>query len=72
MMRESGAQHIQTHLRFGIPETTIIDLAEELGAGLIVMGSRGLGGVRRALLGSISDSVVRHAHCPVMVVRQEE
>jgi nucleotide-binding universal stress UspA family protein len=57
---------------FGIPDTAIIDLAEELGAGLIVMGSRGLGGVMRALMGSISDSVVRHAHCPVMVVRQEE
>jgi nucleotide-binding universal stress UspA family protein len=72
MIRESGAQDIQAHLKFGIPDTTIIDLAEELGAGLIVMGSRGLGGVRRALLGSISDSVVRHAHCPVVVVRQEE
>ena len=72
MIRESGAQEIQAHLEFGIPDTAIIDLAEELGAGLIVMGSRGLGGVRRALLGSISDSVVRHAHCPVMVVRQEE
>jgi nucleotide-binding universal stress UspA family protein len=72
MIRESGAKDIQAHLEFGRPDTAIIDLAEELGAGLIVMGSRGLGGVRRALLGSISDSVVRHAHCPVMVVRQEE
>jgi nucleotide-binding universal stress UspA family protein len=72
MIRESGAQDIQAHLEFGIPDTAIIDLAEELRAGLIVMGSRGLGGVRRALLGSISDSVVRHAPCPVLVVRQEE
>jgi nucleotide-binding universal stress UspA family protein len=72
MIRESGAQDIQAHLEFGMPDTAIIEMAEELGAGLIVMGSRGLGGVRRALLGSISDSVVRHAHCPVMVVRQEE
>jgi nucleotide-binding universal stress UspA family protein len=31
-----------------------------------------LGGVRRALVGSVSDSVVRHAHCPVMVVRPEK
>jgi nucleotide-binding universal stress UspA family protein len=36
-----------------------------------VMGSRGLGGIRRALMGSVSDSVVRHAHCPVLVVREE-
>jgi nucleotide-binding universal stress UspA family protein len=47
-------------------------LAEELGVGLIVMGSRGLGSVRRALMGSISDSVVRHGHCPVMIVRPEK
>jgi nucleotide-binding universal stress UspA family protein len=72
MIRETGATGIQAHLKFGMPDTAIIDLAEELGAGLIVMGSRGLGGVRRALLGSISDSVVRHAPCPVMVVRQEQ
>ena len=71
LIRESGAKDIQAHLEFGMPDTAIIDLAEKLGAGLIVMGSRGLGGVRRALLGSISDSVVRHAPCPVMVVRQE-
>jgi nucleotide-binding universal stress UspA family protein len=48
-----------------------VRLAEEIGAGLIVMGSRGRGGVRRALMGSVSDSVVRHAHCPVLVVREE-
>lgn len=50
----------------------IVELAEEIGAGLIVMGSRGLGGIRRALMGSVSDSVVRHAHCAVLVVRREE
>jgi nucleotide-binding universal stress UspA family protein len=50
----------------------IVKLGEEIGAGLIVIGSRGLGGMRRALMGSISDSVVRHAHCPVLVVRKEE
>jgi nucleotide-binding universal stress UspA family protein len=50
----------------------IVELAQELGAGLVVVGSRGLGGIRRALMGSVSDSVVRHAHCPVLVVRREE
>jgi nucleotide-binding universal stress UspA family protein len=49
-----------------------VEVAEEIGAGLIVIGSRGLGGMRRALMGSVSDSVVRHAHCPVMVVRYEK
>jgi len=35
-------------------------------------GSRGREGIRRALMGSVSDAVVRHAHCPVMVVRPEK
>ena len=47
-------------------------MAEELGADLVVLGSRGLGGIRRALMGSVSDSVVRNAHCSVLVVRREE
>jgi nucleotide-binding universal stress UspA family protein len=47
-----------------------VRLSEELGAGTIVIGSRGLGGLRRALMGSVSESVVRHAHCPVFVVRE--
>ena len=49
----------------------IVGLAEEVGADLIVVGSRGLGGFRRALMGSVSESVVRHAHCPVLVFRAE-
>ena len=56
----------------GDPDAEIVGLAGRLGAGLIVVGSRGLGPLRRALMGSVSDSVVRHAHCPVMVVRPEK
>ena len=62
----------QTHIRLGRPVEEIIILADEIDAELVVMGSRGLGRVRRLLLGSVSDGVVRHAHCPVMVVRQEK
>ena len=47
----------------------IVRLAKDLEADLIVMGSRGHSRIRRAIEGSISDFVVRHAHCPVMVVR---
>jgi nucleotide-binding universal stress UspA family protein len=68
----AGGSVTQAHLRVGRPDEEIVALAEELGAGLIVVGSRGLGGIRRALMGSVSDSVVRHAHCPVLVVRREE
>jgi nucleotide-binding universal stress UspA family protein len=69
---KAGGAVAGTHLRMGAVALEIVALAEELGVGLIVMGSRGLGGVRRALMGSVSDSVVRHAHCPVLVVRQEK
>jgi nucleotide-binding universal stress UspA family protein len=61
----------RAHLKVGGASEEIVALAEELGAGLIVMGNRGRGGIRRALMGSVSDSVVRHAHCPVMVVRED-
>jgi nucleotide-binding universal stress UspA family protein len=72
-IREAGGSVKEAHLRIGERrDQAIIHLAEELGAGLIVMGSRGLGGVRRAMMGSVSDSVVRHAHCPVMIVRPEK
>ena len=60
----------ETHLETGEPEKEIVRLSEELGAGTIVIGSRGLGGLRRALMGSVSESVVKHAHCPVFVVRE--
>ena len=72
-VREAGGSVKEAHLRNADRrDQAIIHLAEELGAGLIVMGSRGLGGVRRALIGSVSDSVVRHAHCPVLIVRPEK
>jgi nucleotide-binding universal stress UspA family protein len=68
--RSAGATVAQAYLREGGIATEIVTLAEDIGAGLIVMGSRGRGGIRRALMGSVSDSVVRHAHCPVLVVRE--
>ena len=71
-VKAAGGTVAGTHLRLGQVALEIVALAEELGVGLIVLGSRGLGGVRRALMGSVSDSVVRHAHCPVLVVRSDE
>jgi nucleotide-binding universal stress UspA family protein len=62
----------QAHLRMGLADKEIVVLSEEIGAGLIVAGSRGLGPLKRALLGSVSSSVVRHAHRSVLVVREEE
>jgi nucleotide-binding universal stress UspA family protein len=68
-IRESGGKVAETHLETGEPDKEIVKLSEELGVGTIVIGSRGLGAVRRALMGGVSESVVRHAHCPVFVVR---
>jgi nucleotide-binding universal stress UspA family protein len=67
---ESGGKVAETHLRAGEPDKEIVKLSEELGAGSIVIGSRGLGALSRALMGGVSESVVRHAHCPVFVVRK--
>ena len=69
-VRAAGGTVAQAHLRMGKADREVVALAEEVGAGLVVTGSRGRGGVRRALMGSVSDSVVRHTHCPVLVVRQ--
>ncbi len=68
-IRANGGKVAETHFRSGDPDKEILRTAEALGVGLIVMGSRGLGALSRALMGSVSDSVVRHAHCPVLVVR---
>jgi nucleotide-binding universal stress UspA family protein len=69
-IEESGVSVKETHLREGRAADEIVEVAEELGAGLIVMGSRGHGRLSRALMGSVSDAVVRHAHCPVTIVRK--
>ena len=69
-IEESGGTVKETYLREGRAAEEIVEVAEEIGAGLIVMGSRGHGRLRRALLGSVSDAVVRHAHCPVTIVRE--
>ena len=68
-LKSEGAKVIGTHLRTGEPDKEIIRLSEEIDANMIVIGSRGLTAVRRALMGSVSDSVVKHAHCPVLVMR---
>jgi nucleotide-binding universal stress UspA family protein len=68
-VQSAGGTVAQAHLREGGVPHEIVALAEDTGVGLIVVGGRGHGGIRRALMGSVSDAVVRHAHCPVLVVR---
>src|SRR5919112_4199223 len=71
-VREAGGTVAQAHLRMGKADIEIVELAKEIDAGLLILGSRGSGMIKRALIGSVSDSVVRHAHCPVTVVRQDK
>lgn len=71
-VEEVGGTLAGAHFRMARPDEGIFAVGEDIGTGLIVLGSRGLGGVKRALMGSVSDSVVRHAHCPVLVVRKED
>ena len=69
-IEEAGGTVKEAHLRLGRADEEIVDVAQDMGVGFIVMGSRGHGRMRRALMGSVSDSVVRHAHCPVTIVRE--
>jgi nucleotide-binding universal stress UspA family protein len=61
-----AARYIEGH---GSPADVIVDEAEDNGADLIVVGTRGLHAGRRLLLGSVSTKVVHHAPCDVLVVR---
>lgn len=64
-----GGASVVTEVVRGAPGAALCDRAAELGADVVVVGSRGLGAIRRALLGSVSSYVVNNAPCPVLVVR---
>ncbi len=56
----------------GKPVDEIVRAARQWAADIIVIGSHGRGGARRALLGSVAEGVMRHAPCPVLVIRAQE
>jgi nucleotide-binding universal stress UspA family protein len=60
---------VSTDVLFGSPESRIVETSEEMHPDLIVVGSHGHSRWERLLLGSVSDSVVHHAPCSVLVVR---
>jgi nucleotide-binding universal stress UspA family protein len=68
-VKVAGGSVTEAHLRMGVVAEEIVTFADELEVDLIIVGSRRLRGIRRALAGSVSESVFRHAHRPVMVVR---
>src|SRR5918997_3253408 len=71
-IESTGTVVTQAHLRGGRTSDEVIKLSEELGVGLLVVGSRGLGTVRRILMGSHSEEIVHHARVPLLVVRRGE
>jgi nucleotide-binding universal stress UspA family protein len=68
-VKVAGGSVAEAHLRMGAVAEEIVALADDLEVDLIILGSRGLRGIRRTLAGSVSESVFRRARCPVMVVR---
>jgi len=68
---EHGA-HVFGHLRFGNPAREIVQLASDLSADLIVVGTHGRTGLRKLLLGSVAQNILTNASCPVLVVKPKD
>ena len=68
-LESAGVTSVVRHAVFGRAADTVLNVAHVVGAGLIVMGSRGLGAVSRLVLGSVSEEVVHRSHRAVLVTR---
>jgi nucleotide-binding universal stress UspA family protein len=66
---QGAGVEVETHAREGDPADAILDVAEEKGADLIVVGNKGMTGAKRFLLGSVPNKVSHHAPCSVMIIR---
>jgi nucleotide-binding universal stress UspA family protein len=66
--REAGVS-ATTHARQGDPADAILDVAEERGADLVIVGNKGMTGAKRFLLGSVPNKVSHHSPCSVLIVR---
>ena len=67
---DGGPAKIESELLFSPVVPSLVDLSKE--AQMVVVGSRGRGPLTRSLLGSVSSSLIRHAHCPVAVIHDED
>jgi nucleotide-binding universal stress UspA family protein len=68
-LSEAGVKDINVHALEGDPAEAIIDIAEQTGADLIVVGNKGMTGAKRFLLGSVPNQISHHAPCSVLIVR---
>ncbi|ACF45918.1 MAG: universal stress protein [Prosthecochloris sp.] len=69
--REKGIV-VEADVEIGTPSEIILEKAAELDVNLIILGSHGKTGLSRLLMGSVAESVVRKAQCPVLIVKAEE
>lgn len=72
LLRAAGVAEWEHEVAGGDPAHAIVDIAERFGCDLVVMGSRGTGSVRSALLGSVSHEVLHACPVPVMIVKPRE
>ncbi|HVK59548.1 MAG TPA: universal stress protein [Candidatus Kapabacteria bacterium] len=68
----AGKVQVDTMVRSGSVTAEILDVAKTLPADIIVISTHGYSGLKHVLLGSVAEHVVRHAPCPVLVVREKE
>ncbi len=68
--QKAGVANVETALLQGYPINEILRRAEERHADLIVMGTHGRSGIKRLVLGSVAENVLRGSSCPVLVVRE--
>ena len=69
VVTEMGVHQVNVFPREGDPADAILDVAEERGADLIVVGNKGMTGAKRFLLGSVPNKVSHHAPCSVLIIR---
>lgn len=71
-LKKHGMEQATFDVRVGNPGTEITEYAREQNADLLIISSHGYHGLKRMLLGSVAEAVIRHAHCPVLVLRRQD
>ena len=72
VLQKAGATGAQMAVLFGDPGLQVTDYARSANADLIIIPSHGFHGVKRFLLGSTAERIIRHAHCSVLVLRRKD
>lgn len=67
-----GFPRVHSTVLVGDPASEITEFADKINSELIVISSHGFHGIKRFLLGSVAENIVRHAHCPVLILRRDD